>query len=134
MMSYLRLNAFDEPDDEKDSIVEFAKHLESKSKKITDDKYIRCKDCDGSFLFSIEEQKYFETHNLKHSPTRCHNCRVLRKAQSKLDKMNGADKRNTVSAIVCISCKSLTYVPFKPKGHSPIYCRYCMHKRKSEVV
>lgn len=93
-----------------------------------EDKYIRCRDCDASFLFSKEEQCYFQERGLKHSPRRCHNCRVLRKAQSKLE------KRNSVTAIVCISCKTLTYVPFKPKGHSPIYCRICMHKKKSVVV
>ncbi|MCA9815427.1 MAG: zinc-ribbon domain containing protein [Candidatus Obscuribacterales bacterium] len=91
----------------------------------TTDKYIRCKDCDASFLFSKEEQNFFCDKKLEYTPSRCHNCRVLRRASSRFS------KRSSVSAVVCISCKSLTYVPFKPKGHSPVYCRYCMHKKRA---
>lgn len=109
-----------------DSVIDISKLQKSKANK--QDKYIRCRDCDASFLFSIEEQNYFKNRKLEHTPSRCHNCRVLRKAQS------SKDKENSVSAIICISCKSLTYVPFKPKGHSPIYCRICMHKKRRAVI
>ena len=116
--------------DTNSTVIKLSERIDAKESKeqIDIDKYIRCRDCDVSFLFSTEEQRYFKTRGLTHSPRRCHNCRVLRRAQSNLQ------KRNSVTAIVCISCKSLTYVPFKPKGHSPIYCRVCMHKNKPVVV
>ncbi len=117
------------PDDPGDTVVELSKTLvKSQSKEeVLQDKYIRCKDCDASFLFSKEEQSFFKDKQLQYAPCRCHNCRVLKRTQSKFA------KRKTVSAVVCISCKTLTYVPFKPKGHSPVYCRYCMYKRSSVV-
>lgn len=126
MSSYLDSNDSDDPGDK---VVDLSKTLVKalKAEEELQDKYIRCKDCDASFLFSKEEQSFFKDKKLEYAPCRCHNCRVLKRTQSKFA------RRKSVTAVVCISCKSLTYVPFKPKGHSPVYCRYCMYKKNSIV-
>lgn len=123
MSSYLSKITEEEEEDSDNTVIDITKCLVPGIKDQATDKYIRCKDCDASFLFSIEEQSFFKNKNLHYAPSRCHNCRVLKRTQSKFT------RKKTISAVVCISCATLTYVPFKPKGHSPVYCRYCMHKK-----
>lgn len=98
-------------------------HEENEDNRQVHDLVLTCQDCESMFLFGAEEQKHFTRKNLLNAPTRCHNCRVLRRV-----KRDGNSK--SISAIVCIGCKGLTYVPFKPNGQKPIYCVNCMYERR----
>jgi hypothetical protein len=44
------------------------------------DKTLTCRDCGQSFLFSEEEQRFFEEKRFD-PPTRCKPCRQLKKAR-----------------------------------------------------
>ncbi len=87
----------------------------------------KCRDCGMDFIFCKAEQDYFNTKKLKNPPQRCHNCRVLRRAEL------SDEQSHHISALVCASCYSLTYVPFKPNGQKPIYCVECYYSRKLEL-
>lgn len=85
-------------------------------------RYIVCDDCGNEFCFTPIEKQHFEANKFQNEPRRCHNCRVLRRAR------NGAKNGSaTISAVICASCYSFTYVPFKPNGRKPIYCTKCLH-------
>lgn len=91
------------------------------------DEQIACKDCGISFLFSADEKRYFASKKLRNKPRRCHNCRVLRRARSA-----GDDNSIHLSALVCMGCNLLTYVPFKPDGRKPVYCVSCKYKYRAD--
>jgi len=87
------------------------------------DLYLSCSDCGASFLFSSAEQEFFSLYNLMETPKRCHNCRTIRRVER--HSKNG--RKRTLTALFCLDCKALVYVPFKPSGIKPVYCRSCMH-------
>lgn len=77
-------------------------------------------------MFSAEEQRFFVERGLVHQPKRCSGCRLelknWRKAQL-------GEAPVTLAVAVCCVCSVVVKVPFEPKGHKPIYCRPCLHKR-----
>ena len=88
---------------------------------------LKCCDCGVDFEFTIGEQEFFSIKGLTNEPKRCANCRLL----SRLKRSGkGAD---SVSKIECAECGSKTLVAFVPKGYSPVYCAYCMNKKKRAV-
>ena len=44
------------------------------------DKTLQCRDCSGSFVFSVKEQQFYESKNLTHNPARCPDCTKKHKA------------------------------------------------------
>ena len=83
------------------------------------DKTMCCCDCGETFLFTVNEQEFFKEKNLKNEPKRCPNCRVVSKV-----KRSGKIFEST-SSLNCAACGALTVVPFKAKGHKPVYCATC---------
>lgn len=55
--------------------------MNTKERKIMEDKKIICKDCGKEFVFSVGEQKFFAEKGLTFDPVRCPECRKIRKAQ-----------------------------------------------------
>ncbi len=90
------------------------------------DRTLKCCDCSVDFQFTVGEQEFFSLKGLTNEPKRCSNCRLLSRLQRS---GQGAD---SVSKIECADCKSPTLVNFVPKGHSPVYCTYCMNKKRTE--
>lgn len=78
-----------------------------------------CCDCGESFVFTANEQEFFKEKNLKNLPKRCPNCRVLSKVK-RTGKIFDA-----TSSLNCAACGAMTIVPFKAKGHKPVYCATC---------
>lgn len=88
------------------------------------DRFLSCRDCSASFLFSAGEQEFFSTKGLTNEPKRCHNCRVLMKVRR-----SGKDEEAT-SEVTCAECNTPTRVPFKPSGYKPVYCSACFNAKK----
>jgi hypothetical protein len=47
------------------------------------DKRLTCRDCNNPFIFSVGEQKFYESKNFETEPTRCKPCRDTHKAKKK---------------------------------------------------
>jgi NAD-dependent SIR2 family protein deacetylase len=45
------------------------------------DKTLVCKDCGQQFVFTAGEQEFYEQKGFTNEPTRCPECRKVRKAQ-----------------------------------------------------
>ena len=82
---------------------------------------IECRDCRGIFVFSASEQEFFAAKGLLRPPKRCPNCRLLMRF---VRAGNNVDAINTIN---CATCGVVTKIPFRPKGHSPVYCRTCLN-------
>ncbi len=87
---------------------------------------LKCSDCSIDFQFTVGEQEFFCQKGLTNTPKRCPNCRLL----SRLHRAGQA--ADSVSKIECADCGTPTLVNFVPKGHSPVYCSYCLNKIKRE--
>jgi CxxC-x17-CxxC domain-containing protein len=91
------------------------------------DKRLRCIDCDCEFIFSVAEQQYYTEKELKNTPKRCANCRVLEKAKRTTNIFD------SLTQATCATCGATAIVPFKAKGHKPIYCAQCFVVQKQSV-
>lgn len=81
-------------------------------------KMLPCSHCNCTFIFSEGEQEFFAQRNLLNLPKKCPNCRVL----ARIKRAGGEAQTATVE---CSDCGAVTIVPFKPKGHKPVYCSDC---------
>lgn len=87
-------------------------------------KTLKCADCATDFIFSAGEQQFFNLRNLVNVPKRCPNCRLtMRFARAGRD-------ASVLTEVECADCHKPTKVPFKPRGHRPIYCNDCMATHK----
>ncbi|MFZ5591665.1 MAG: zinc-ribbon domain containing protein [Bacillota bacterium] len=83
------------------------------------DKTLVCRDCGEEFVFTAGEQEFFAEKGLTNEPSRCRQCRRLRKSQRE------AQTERQMYEAVCAECGAVTEVPFKPSGRRPIYCSSC---------
>lgn len=88
------------------------------------DRELACRLCGTTFLFTAREQEFFVQKGLSNEPKHCPDCRLVNRVWRQR-KSGQADI--TVTEVVCAQCGTITKVPFKPKGHKPVYCAGCLH-------
>jgi CxxC-x17-CxxC domain-containing protein len=93
------------------------------------DKWITCVNCGKAFVFSVRDQKYYGEQGFKNEPKRCRECRALLKRQRQFTSDETGGEKELFRA-VCEACGRATYVPFKPTGVRPIYCKDCLVAKK----
>ena len=105
------------------------------------DKSLTCRECGKSFLFTAGEQEFFANRGFTNEPTRCPQCRALRR-QSR-DSGGGSGYSNAASGalhdrprrelhtVPCARCGLDAQVPFVPKGDRPVYCSDCFDAERS---
>ena len=103
------------------------------------DKQFRCRDCGAEFVFSAGEQEFYLRKGLLNPPSRCPNCRALRRERQGGDADNdsrgagrslagnGAPRRQFYYA-VCTECGGEARVPFQPRSDRPVYCSECFER------
>ena len=92
-----------------------------------EDKTIQCSDCGNEFVFSVEDQEFFQTKGYTNDPKRCPECRQARKAERYGNDGYGYRPRQMFPA-VCAECGKETEVPFEPREGRPVYCSDCYRK------
>jgi CxxC-x17-CxxC domain-containing protein len=95
------------------------------------DKSIVCSDCGATFVFSAEEQEFFQSKGYTNEPKRCPTCRQARKAE-RFGNSGGFGGRRQMFPTVCAECGKETEVPFEPRGDKPVYCSDCYRKNKAQ--
>jgi len=93
------------------------------------DKVLTCRDCGKEFLFTAGEQSFYAEKGFQHEPTRCRNCRAMRKGGSNASGPVGDAGGRALYPAVCSECGKETQVPFRPTAGKPVYCRDCFQKR-----
>jgi len=105
-----------------------------------EDQVIKCVDCGEDFVFTAGEQAFYASKGLTHAPTRCRNCRELKKSSRESGgggggrhgggaRGGGMGAREMYDA-VCDQCGAKTQVPFQPSSGRPVYCRDCFQSHK----
>jgi len=87
---------------------------------------LHCADCNQEFLFSVEEQEFYQQKGFT-QPKRCASCRAQNR-QGKSGGYSGAAKPRFDA--VCDSCGVNTTVPFQPAQGKPVYCSDCYRSMK----
>jgi len=108
------------------------------------DKVLTCRDCGQAFTFTSGEQEFHASKGFDNEPTRCQDCRAVRKAargesggygsgggySSGGSGGYGRQEREMFSA-TCSTCGQEARVPFQPRGDKPVYCSNCFTPRQS---
>ena len=89
------------------------------------DKSLQCCDCGATFIFSVEDQEFFQSKGYTNEPKRCPDCRQARKAERQ---GSGFGAPRQMFPVVCAECGKETEVPFQPRGDRPVYCSDCFKK------
>ncbi len=94
------------------------------------DKTLTCRECGASFVFTTGEQEFYASRGFTSEPTRCPDCRAVRKQGRSRDGGGGyrggyeQGERQMFPAI-CSQCGKETEVPFQPRNDRPVYCSDC---------
>lgn len=93
------------------------------------DSKITCINCGKEFIFSARDQHFYEEMGFRNAPKRCRECRALMKRERQfVTRPDGTQKELFKST--CAACGRPAYVPFKPTGYKPVYCRDCLVANK----
>jgi CxxC-x17-CxxC domain-containing protein len=99
-----------------------------------------CRDCGRSYLFTAEEQEAFARQGYRNEPSRCSECREIRRARrpaGSRDSFAGNGNHRTeprvMHAAVCGRCGKATEVPFLPRADKPVYCRDCYSREPRQT-
>jgi CxxC-x17-CxxC domain-containing protein len=107
------------------------------------DKTLTCRDCGRQFLFTQGEQDFYASRGFTNEPTRCPDCRALRKAERGASEGGGYTSggyssggggggysRREMYPATCAECGKSTQVPFMPRGDRPVYCSDCFERQR----
>jgi CxxC-x17-CxxC domain-containing protein len=108
------------------------------------DKTLTCRDCGNPFTFTAGEQEFFVQKGFVNAPSRCTECRSVRKARTggtSYDSDRGYSSggygssysrgpREMFSA-TCSECGQTAQVPFQPRNDKPVYCSSCFEQKRS---
>lgn len=92
-----------------------------------EDKTLVCRDCGQEFVFSADEQEFYQSHGLQNEPRRCSECRATKRKE----RSGGYGQPRQTFTVTCAECGVETTVPFEPKEGRPVYCRECYAKQKN---
>ena len=95
------------------------------------DKTLVCSDCGAEFVFSAQEQEFFQSKGYTNEPKRCPECRQARKAERNRSSGYDYGQSRQMYPVVCAECGKETEVPFQPRQDRPVYCSDCFRKIKS---
>ena len=93
---------------------------------------LQCSDCGATFVFSAEEQEFFQSKGFTNDPKRCPQCRQIRKSERSGSRPNYGSPRQMFPAR-CAECGKDTEVPFEPRTGRPVYCSDCYRKVRLNV-
>jgi CxxC-x17-CxxC domain-containing protein len=93
------------------------------------DQTIQCKDCGTDFVWTAEEQEFYQQKGFN-APLRCKNCRA--KARAAHNGGGGQGGQRQSYPITCSNCGKQDTVPFQPRGDKPVLCRDCFQKNKQQ--
>ena len=94
------------------------------------DETLGCVDCGRQFAFTTGEQEFFAMKGFTNKPSRCPDCRAVRKARQPQTASSSHTRREMFQA-TCSQCGQRAELPFQPRNDRPVYCRDCFTSRQT---
>jgi|SRR5208283_6085116 len=96
-------------------------------------KTLNCCDCGANFIFSAEDQEFYQSKGFTNEPKRCPTCRQARKTERNGNNGYGSSSSSygaprQMYPATCSDCGKATQVPFEPRNGKPVYCSDCYRK------
>ncbi len=88
------------------------------------DQTLTCRDCGKPFVFTARDQEFFAEKGFTNAPTRCKECRNLRK------KTGGTTDTNalkTLYKIACKQCGKVGEMATQPRKPDDVLCSECFY-------
>lgn len=82
------------------------------------DKNLKCQDCGKDFIWSGEDQEFYQTKGFQ-APLRCSACRQARKQAPR-----------QMYPATCSGCGAQCEVPFEPRTGRPVFCNTCYRQQR----
>jgi CxxC-x17-CxxC domain-containing protein len=98
------------------------------------DQTLKCRDCGKSFVFSARDQEFFAQKGFTNVPTRCRDCRNLRKKNPQ--DAGGSNKDKSLYKITCKNCGKVGEMATEPRKPGDVLCSECFYdsfKKQIEV-
>jgi len=97
------------------------------------DKTLACRECGKNFVFTAGEQEFHEQKGFTNTPSRCPECRAIRKSQGGFGdrRGGGGGGPREMHQATCASCGKTCQVPFVPTGNKPVYCSDCFQGQRN---
>jgi CxxC-x17-CxxC domain-containing protein len=92
------------------------------------DKTLRCVECGKEFIFTKDEQEFFQQKGYKNEPKRCPECRKKKRTMKRF-----GERERRVYHIICFKCGKETTVSFRPVRNKPVYCSECFRSLRKQV-
>ena len=89
------------------------------------DQTLTCRDCGNQFVWTADEQAFYQSKGFENAPVRCPDCRAAKR--KRFDR--GPRQMYTIT---CANCGKEDQVPFQPKGDRPVLCSDCFRKQRDE--
>ena len=83
-----------------------------------------CISCGVNFLFSADEQQFFQQRGFTNTPKRCPRCRAMRRPREEAAMYSNRDRLREL-------WQARAVVPFAPSRGNPTYCRTCFDSRRT---
>jgi CxxC-x17-CxxC domain-containing protein len=102
----------------------------------TADAVLKCRDCEGPFTFTAEERSRLAAAGRSHPPSRCPDCRALRKArQEQTGGMRTPPgfrelRVSPMTTAICGACGKPASMPFAMRRDRVAYCSPCFEQRR----
>jgi CxxC-x17-CxxC domain-containing protein len=84
------------------------------------DRTLKCVSCGKDFVFTADEQLFFQQKQFTNDPKHCKECKAKRATK--------VSRSRPETRTVCASCGIETTVPFRPNQGRPVLCRACFQK------
>ena len=89
------------------------------------DQTLKCRDCGKDFVWTADEQAFYQSKGFTNAPVRCPECRAEKR--KRFDR--GPRQMYTIT---CANCGKEDQVPFQPKEDRPVLCSDCFRKQKEQ--
>jgi len=77
------------------------------------DENLQCRDCEGEFVFSAEEQEFFDSKGFTNKPVRCKDCRSAKKQRMDGDRGGDRGGRGGGGDRACYNCGQTGHLSYE---------------------
>ncbi|HEY1074881.1 MAG TPA: zinc-ribbon domain-containing protein [Patescibacteria group bacterium] len=91
------------------------------------DQTLTCRDCGKSFVFTARDQEFFAEKGFTNAPTRCKDCRVLKKKAPAGAPAGAGSANKALFKITCKKCGKVGEMATEPRKPEDVLCSECFY-------